>query len=207
MNTFLFSQNYEDIVILKDGSEIYGIIIEQKPNDYLKIKSGKNTFVYKYSDIELIKKELITSSNSFASKKIQSDIFSKKHSIGLGLGTSKTSNLFLYTYDFELHKNFSLYGLIGLDNLFGIGLAWEQNYNENGLMLGLSTGMNFLLYPFRNLSLSYQWRIRKTQNFVSLGISSYSWQYAVIDTSSLDDRTYWDSGFVPVISIDRRFGF
>ena len=39
----VFAEQYEDVVILKDGSEIHGIIIEQKPNEYIKIKS-KNSF-------------------------------------------------------------------------------------------------------------------------------------------------------------------
>ena len=55
INVIAFSQEYEDVVILKDGSEIHGIIIEQKPNDYIKIQSGKNTFVYSFYDIELMR--------------------------------------------------------------------------------------------------------------------------------------------------------
>jgi hypothetical protein len=39
--------NYEDVVYLKNGSIIHGIIIEQIPNESLKIKSGQNIFVYK----------------------------------------------------------------------------------------------------------------------------------------------------------------
>ena len=46
----VWGQTYEDVVILKNGSEIHGIIIEQKPNDYIKIQSGKNTFVYRFDD-------------------------------------------------------------------------------------------------------------------------------------------------------------
>jgi len=55
-----FTQTYEDVVILKNGSEIHGIIIEQKPNEYIKIQSGENIFVYQMDEIELIKKELIS---------------------------------------------------------------------------------------------------------------------------------------------------
>ena len=32
-----FTQTYEDVVILKNGSEVHGTIIEQKPNEYIKI--------------------------------------------------------------------------------------------------------------------------------------------------------------------------
>ena len=54
-----FTQTYEDVVILKNGSEIHGIIIEQKPNEYIKIQSGKNIFVFQMDEIELMKKELL----------------------------------------------------------------------------------------------------------------------------------------------------
>jgi hypothetical protein len=52
-----FAQEYEDVVYLKDGSIIRGMIIEQVPNEYIKIKSGKNVFVYQMDEIEVIKKE------------------------------------------------------------------------------------------------------------------------------------------------------
>ena len=35
-----FTQTYEDVVILKNGSEIHGIIIEQKPG-YIEIQMHK----------------------------------------------------------------------------------------------------------------------------------------------------------------------
>lgn len=53
--------NYEDVVYLKDGSIIHGMIIEQIPNVSIKIKSGVNVFVYKMDDIEKITKEEIQS--------------------------------------------------------------------------------------------------------------------------------------------------
>ena len=43
--SFIAPQTYEDVVILKNGSEIHGIIIEKKPNEYIKMQSGKNIFV------------------------------------------------------------------------------------------------------------------------------------------------------------------
>ena len=38
-------------MILNNGSEIHGIIIEQKPNDYIKIQSGKNIFLFQMHEI------------------------------------------------------------------------------------------------------------------------------------------------------------
>ena len=56
--------NYEDVVYLKNGSIIHGIIIEQIPNESLKIKSGQNIFVYKISEVQKITKEEVESSPS-----------------------------------------------------------------------------------------------------------------------------------------------
>ena len=53
------AQNYEDVVYLKNGSVIRGIIIEQVPNQTLKIQTdGGSIFVYNFSDIEKMTKEM-----------------------------------------------------------------------------------------------------------------------------------------------------
>ena len=70
-----------------------------------------------------------------------SSIFNKKNSIGLGFGTNKTFNILQCTYNLKLSKNFSIYGLLGFGNLYGLGFAWQQNYNENCLMVGWSRGI------------------------------------------------------------------
>ena len=203
INVIAFSQDYEDVVILKNGSEIHGIIIEQKPNDYIKIQSGKNTFVYRFDEIELMRKELVTET---ISNKINPKYWNKRHSIGIGIGTNKTFNIIQYTYDLKLSKSVSLYGLIGFGNLFGLGVAWQQNYNDNGLMLGWSGGIAVDGLAFGSLALSYQWRLGQTQNFFSLGLASYAYEY-----ESYSYYGGWETEliqmFVPVLSIDRRFGF
>jgi len=51
--------NYEDVVYLKNGSIIHGIIIEQVPSVSIKIKSGPNIFFYKMDEIEKFTKEEI----------------------------------------------------------------------------------------------------------------------------------------------------
>lgn len=54
-----FSQSdYQDVIYLKDGSIIRGIIIEQVPNKTIKLKTSEgNIFVYKIEDIEKMTKE------------------------------------------------------------------------------------------------------------------------------------------------------
>ena len=52
--------NYEDVVYLKNGSIIRGIITEQIPNESVKIQTkDKNVFVYKMDEISKITKEEI----------------------------------------------------------------------------------------------------------------------------------------------------
>lgn len=53
-----FAQNLQEVVYLKNGSVIYGTIIEQKPNESLKIKTKDgNIFVYQMTEIDRIAKE------------------------------------------------------------------------------------------------------------------------------------------------------
>ena len=145
--------------------------------------------------------------------KIDPKYWNKRHSIGIGFGTNKTFNIIQYTYDLKLSKSVSLYGLIGFGNLFGLGVAWQQNYNDNGLMLGWSGGIDVEGASFGSLALSYQWRLGQNHTFFSLGLASYAYEY-----ESYSDYGGWeDEGamseteliqmFVPVLSIDRRFGF
>ena len=52
----------EDVIYLKNGSIIYGTIIETPTNSnsgYYKIKSDKNIFVYSIDEVEEIKRESI----------------------------------------------------------------------------------------------------------------------------------------------------
>ena len=64
------AQQYEDIVYLKDGSMIRGIIVEQVPNEYLKIRiQGGTVFIFKMADVSKIAKEVSTTPMSFQRKK------------------------------------------------------------------------------------------------------------------------------------------
>lgn len=58
-NTLSFSQgNYWDVVYLKNGSVIRGVIIEQIPNKNIKIETAdKNIFVFQIDEIEKLVKE------------------------------------------------------------------------------------------------------------------------------------------------------
>ena len=54
------AQNYQEVVYLKNGSVIRGVIIEQIPNQSVKIQtSDGNIFVYELSQVEKITKEQV----------------------------------------------------------------------------------------------------------------------------------------------------
>ncbi len=63
MASLCFGQNnFEDVVYLKNGGVIHGMIIEQIPNKSLKIQTvGRNIFVYSIDEVERITKEAIPS--------------------------------------------------------------------------------------------------------------------------------------------------
>ena len=54
----IYAQSYREVVYLKNGSIIKGVLIEQVPNVSLKIKtSDGNTFAYQMDEVEKITKE------------------------------------------------------------------------------------------------------------------------------------------------------
>lgn len=56
--SFAQSNNYQDVVYLKNGSVIRGVIIEQTPNKSIKIEtSDRSIFVYEIDEIEKMAKE------------------------------------------------------------------------------------------------------------------------------------------------------
>jgi hypothetical protein len=57
---------YEEVVYLKNGSVIHGMIVEFVPNVSIKIKSGENLFAYKLDEIEKITREIPSSATARA---------------------------------------------------------------------------------------------------------------------------------------------
>jgi hypothetical protein len=120
-----FAQQYEDIVYLKNGSIIHGVIVEHIPGESIKIKtSDGNLFVFKMDEIERMKKEEIfikkeeVKIDSIKAKNIKSSLKSdsiKKKIKELSADNSVTIQpiglLTLLTnieYDRALSKNFSM---------------------------------------------------------------------------------------------------
>ena len=202
-----FTQTYEDVVILKNGSEIHGIIIEQKPNEYIKIQSGKNIFVYQMDEIELIKKELVEDEDNSNNKKSKSDLSKNQGAIGLGFGTLKMHNLIQMSYEKKIFPNLSIYPSIGYPTLVGIGLNYQQNYNQNGLIVCGNMGIDSEYLTKLSIQVAYQWQIGDEPNFFSIGIGILQYEYYNEDYEgdSWDLETLSRDIPIPVISFDRRF--
>ena len=133
-------------------------------------------------------------------------IFDKHNSFAKGLLTNKIPSPSLYTHDFKLSDNYAIFGALGLwswdlqgNPLAGLGIAWQSNYNANGMMIVGSVvymvdSISYMRNLIRNLSLSYQWRLGKSSDFFSLGVNLCFYGYS-----------FQDLFFLPVISYDRRF--
>ena len=115
----LAQQNYQDVVYLKNGGIIHGIIIELIPNKSIKIQTtDNNVFAYQMDEIDKIIKEPLeidTKQNNINQK--------RKGYIGLSLGPSFPLG------DFKEKNNFP----------FGTGLTGPET---------TSTGLQFTLVNF-----------------------------------------------------------
>jgi hypothetical protein len=89
----IFAQNnLEDVIYLKNGSVIKGIIIEQVPNVSIKIQTvDKNIFAFKMEEIERMTKEPVTNDRYSFSNSGEKFFMNKKNkyfSVGVGYGNS-----------------------------------------------------------------------------------------------------------------------
>ncbi len=118
----LAQTNYEDVVYLKNGSIIRGVIIEQVPNQSISIKTAdRNVFVFQMDEIERITKEVVDR-KSISTSKINISIRA-----GLNLRT-------LYVDDDDFEKD------ITMSPGFHLGIKTEYPISdifklETGLLL------------------------------------------------------------------------
>lgn len=122
ISTISFAQdNYQDVVYLKNGSIIRGVIIEQVPNKSIKIETADNSiFVCQFDEIEKITKEKPIS-------KKNNQLGRKKGFIGLELGANLPIGKFADENDGAaktgLQINFINFGYLFSENI-GITATW-----------------------------------------------------------------------------------
>ena len=74
-----FAQAIQEVVYLKNGSVVRGVIIEQKPNESLKIQTADGSiFAYKMDEVEKITKEMRKGSARVSSLKFDGDSYRPK---------------------------------------------------------------------------------------------------------------------------------
>ena len=154
------------------------------------------------------------------------DILNKKKSIGIGIFTNKSPNIIRYIHNFQISEKFSFYPLIGLPYPIGLGLSWQQHYNQNGIVLDLSAGFGSLsdkVNTWYDFSLFHQWQKGNSSLFTSLGIKfhiavRYGEEYIkcgdedgingcgeIISGKKEVPKTYISGIMLPLISIEKRF--
>jgi hypothetical protein len=116
-----YAQQYEDVVYLKNGSIIHGIIVEQIPGESIKIKTNDgNTFVFKMDEVQkMIKEEIVikkVESDSIKIKKdkLKSELKNKKNNLPVAKNSLTMQPFGLVTlltnieYDRALTSSFSM---------------------------------------------------------------------------------------------------
>ena len=116
--------SYEDVVYLKNGSIIHGIIIEQIPNQSIKIQTRDgNVFVYKIDEVEKMTKEQAKISKKINANSNNADLKQfgyiniTEMNLGLGLGQTNGINFFGFQTinGYLINPNFSIGLGIGAD--------------------------------------------------------------------------------------------
>ena len=134
----IFSQQYEDVIYMKDGSVIKGLIIEQVPNDYIKIQSGQNVFVYQVSEIRKFTKE-ISSSHQKTEKEFESSNINNKRIRGISFGTGVLNSGNAYQNPYYDPYSGYVIPISSPKNIVGhFGFPYEEYYYIN-----LSIGYGF----------------------------------------------------------------
>jgi hypothetical protein len=129
-----------DIVYLKNGSIIKGKIIEEVPNQSIKIKTGDgNIFVYKIDEIEKITKETVEDEESFEpfKKTSQNKGFIGSISGGLGIPVGELANGWLLGFNVTGNAGYVF------NNLIATRLDISYNnfaYNTPSGLSGISGG-------------------------------------------------------------------
>ena len=134
-------------------------------------------------------------------------------SLGIGAASTKALNFVQISYDKKINQNTSYFGLMGLPTIFGFGISWQQNYNQNGWVLSSCIGGNLLLYNEvegieYNLGISYQWEIwnREIWNsptFLSIGLHIGAYEKYLGGLGRVIYKR-WDIMPYPILSLDLR---
>ncbi len=212
ITTVSFGQsNYQDVVYLKNGSIIRGVIIEQVPNKSIKIETAdRSVFVYQMDEIEKLTKEPIQgkSGGSFSNSGLQSGykgIVELGYQIGTGdYGMDRLKLNIINGY--QINPYFSLGFGTGLRYYFDAEAAlipvfadFRANFIDNKISPYLSLGVGysfdatnsfegvgFLLNPTIGVSFKVS---EKSAINVGLGYEMQRMKFFYYDWYSYDEST------------------
>lgn len=133
ITTLSFGQShYQDVVYLKNGSIIRGVIIEQIINQSIKIETAdRSVFVYQMEEIEKITKEAFDGkANEFNSKPER-----RKGYIGLSVGASIPIDNFANKSDGLAETGIQL-------NLINFGYLFSKNFGISAMWFGAANPLS-----------------------------------------------------------------
>ena len=164
--------NYEDVVYLKDGSIIHGMIIEQIPNVSIKIKSGQNVFVYKMDQIEKITKEEVKG----GSEAIGSDygFRSKGYAGNFEIGLSdypKGGNVPMFAVMIVNGYHFNPYFTMGLG--VGAEISTKSVHNFPVFVDMRAYFTKTRVAPFFNFATGYNAMVQSYDSYYDSGTDAY----------------------------------
>lgn len=153
VNIGISQNNYQDVVYLKNGSIIRGIIIEQIPNQSLKIETkDRNVFVFKFDEIEKLTKE-----------KIADDYYEKNQieksetgylgliETGYGIGVGDLSN-FSNRTNLYFINGYKIHPIISLGLGTGINYYVNERAISNSLTVPLFLDLRINFLPKSNFT-------------------------------------------------------
>jgi hypothetical protein len=135
IQTVSFGQNnYQDVVYLKNGSIIRGVIIEQVPNKSIKVETAdRNVFVYQMNEIEKLTKENANrDSRVLTSNK-------RKGFVGLSVGCSSPIGNFANKSNGGAKTGVQL-------NLVNFGYLFSNNFGIAASWFGASNPIDIYYY-------------------------------------------------------------
>jgi hypothetical protein len=142
-----YAQQYQDVVYLKNGSIIRGVIVEQIPNQSIKIESAGNVFVFKMDEIEKITKEEISTPKSRHDGRVEK-VKGRREKQEDGQPKTPQTSALKRGYSGIAELAFGIgYGdaVERANELIKINLVNSFRFNPH-VALGLSTGARFLMH-------------------------------------------------------------
>lgn len=159
LSTLAFSQNnMEDVVYLKNGSIIRGIIVEQIPNQSIKIQTtDRNIFVFKFDEIQKMTKEKLMDmpKNTTKNKELNNTRYLcvLESYYSLPIGDVKNENISSISQNLDYISAFKITNGYKIIEQFALGLGVGVEKHDN--TTNLIPYYNYIDSYYKNTNLSF----------------------------------------------------